>query len=347
MRSSRMTLYFIGIALLAASCTPQPAGPQVLTVMTHDSFAISEEVVNYFETENNVEVQFLEVGDTGTAVNKAALSKDNPLADVFYGVDNTFLSRALEEGIFEAYQSPLLDDIDPIFQLDPTNQALPVDFGDVCLNYQKSYFEEHGLAPPESLDDLLLPEYKGLLTVQNPATSSPGLAFLMTTIGYFGEDGYLEYWKQLVDNEVDIVNDWETAYYSEFSTHGGARPLVVSYASSPPAEVIFAETPSTTPPTAAITQANTCFRQIEFVALLKGASNPILGKKWIDFMLSTPFQEDLPMQMFVFPVNSDAKLPPEFTQYVTIPEQTAQVAPADIDQHREQWIKEWNETILR
>ncbi|MFN2282191.1 MAG: thiamine ABC transporter substrate binding subunit [Anaerolineales bacterium] len=347
MRSSRMTLYFIGIALLAASCTPQPAGPQVLTVMTHDSFAISEEVVNYFETENNVEVQFLEVGDTGTAVNKAALSKDNPLADVFYGVDNTFLSRALEEGIFEAYQSPLLDDIDPIFQLDPTNQALPVDFGDVCLNYQKSYFEEHGLAPPESLDDLLLPEYKGLLTVQNPATSSPGLAFLMTTIGYFGEDGYLEYWKQLVDNEVDIVNDWETAYYSAFSQAGGPDPIVVSYGSSPPFEVLFAEEPLDEAPTAAVTGPGTCFRQIEFVGILKGTENRELAEKWIDYMLSPAFQEDIPLNMYVFPVNRNAILDETFQKYLEVPEITADVTPGMISEGRERWINDWTEAVLR
>lgn len=207
MKLNRITLLLMMI-FLAAACQPKPVQPQVLTVMTHDSFAISEEVVNVFESENNVEVQFLEVGDTGTAVNKAALSKDNPLADVFYGVDNTFLSRALEEDIFEAYQSPVLDEIDQVFQLDPTFHALPVDFGDVCLNYQKSYFEENELAPPETLEDLTLPAYQDLLTVQNPATSSPGLAFLMTTIGYFGEDAYLTYWSQLVENGVEIVNDW-------------------------------------------------------------------------------------------------------------------------------------------
>ena len=170
-------LFLIGLIIpIAGGCTPRSAvdEPLILTVMTHDSFAVSEEVVASFEALYGAEVQFLEVGDTGTAVNKAALSKENPLADVFYGVDNTFLSRALEEGIFEAYDSPLLDEIDPVFQLDKTHQALPVDFGDVCLNYQKSYFTNQGLSPPDSLEDLIDPAYKGLLTVQNPATSSPG-----------------------------------------------------------------------------------------------------------------------------------------------------------------------------
>ncbi len=347
MKFRNLALIITIIILLAAACESKPTQPQVLTVMTHDSFAISESVVNQFEADNNIEVQFLEVGDTGTAVNKAALSKDNPLADVFYGVDNTFLSRALEEGIFETYQSPLLEDIDPKFQLDPTYQALPVDFGDVCLNYQKSYFEERGLAPPASLEDLILPAYRDLLTVQNPATSSPGLAFLMTTVGYYGEEGYLDYWEKLVENGVEIVNDWETAYYSAFSQAGGPDPIVVSYGSSPPFEVLFAEEPLDDAPTAAVTSPGTCFRQIEFVGILKGTENREMAEKWIDYMLSPAFQEDIPLNMYVFPVNRNAVLDETFQKYLEVPEITADVTPAMIAEGRERWINEWTETVLR
>lgn len=347
MRTARLIIIFAGIFLLVAACQAKPSEHQVLTVMTHDSFAISESVVNQFEMTNNVEVQFLEVGDTGTAVNKAALSKDNPLADVFYGVDNTFLSRALNEGIFEAYQSPILDEIDPVFLLDPTYQALPVDFGDVCLNYQKSFFEEGGLAPPKTLEDLILPEYAGLLTVQNPATSSPGLAFLMTTVGYFGEEGYLDYWEQLVENDVEIVNDWETAYYSSFSQAGGPDPIVVSYGSSPPFEVLFSEEPLEVAPTAAVTGPGTCFRQIEFVGILKGTENRDLAEKWIDYMLSPAFQEDIPLNMYVFPVNNKAVLEETFQKYLEVPDVTAAVSPAMIAEGRERWINNWTQTVLR
>ena len=347
MSIKRMTNYLFSITLFLGACAPKPVEPQILTVMTHDSFAISESVVSTFESEFNTEIQFLEVGDTGTAVNKAALSKENPLADVFYGVDNTFLSRALEEGIFEAYQSPLLDEIDPIFHLDPTYHALPVDFGDVCLNYQKSFFEEHNLEPPETLEDLLLPEYKGLLTVQNPATSSPGLAFLMTTVGTFGEEGYLDYWMQLVGNEAEIVNDWETAYYSAFSQAGGPDPIVVSYGSSPPFEVLFSEEPLDEAPTAAVTGPGTCFRQIEFVGILKGTENRDLAEKWVDYMLSPAFQEDIPLNMYVFPVNRQAVLEETFQKYLEIPEITADVSPEMIAEGRERWISAWTETVLR
>ncbi len=170
----------------APAATPQP---RTLRVMTHDSFAISDEVLAMFESANHVKVQFLKSGDVGTALNKAILSKDNPLADVFYGVDNTFLSRALNEGIFDAYNSPLLADIPAEFKLDAENRALPVDYGDVCLNYDMAYFTKNNLQPPVTLDDLLKPEYKSLLVVENPATSSPGLAFLLTTIGQLRRSG--------------------------------------------------------------------------------------------------------------------------------------------------------------
>ncbi len=321
--------------------------PRTLTIMTHDSFAISEDIVLRFQKENNVILSFLESGDTGTAVNKAALAKDVPLADVFYGVDNTFLSRALDEEIFEPYQSPLLKDIPLHFQLDPNYYALPVDYGDVCLNYDVAYFTDHDLDPPQNLEDLLMPEYQDLLVVENPATSSPGLAFLFATIGHFGESNYLEYWQGLVENGLMVVNDWETAYYAEFTLWGGTHPIVVSYGSSPPFEVIFAEGTMEEPPSAAVVGDGACFRQIEFVGILAGTKNRDLAEKFVDFMLSPAFQEDIPLQMYVFPVNRNAQLTDAFSKYLAVPEHPASLDPADIAARREIWINAWTELVLR
>lgn len=344
------TLVFIAACSKAGPIpTATPSGPRTLTVMTHDSFAISEDVAATFENEHDVTLQFLKAGDTGTALNKAILSRDNPLADVFYGVDNTFLSRALDEDIFVSYDSPLLDDITDDFKLDAQNRALPVDYGDVCLNYDVATLAELGVNPPGSLDDLIKPEYKGLVVVENPATSSPGLAFLLATIGHFGPEGYLTFWSSLVDNELLVVNDWETAYYGEFSGSSGQgpRPIVVSYDSSPAFEVLYAETPIDEPPTAAIVADETCFRQIEFVGILNGGANRDLAEKWVDFMLSPTFQEDMPTQMFVFPVNPDARLDPAFVEHLKLPEVTSFVSPEDIAANRERWIQAWTETVLR
>jgi ABC transporter substrate-binding protein (ThiB subfamily) len=191
------------------------------------------------------------------------LSKDAPLADLFFGVDNTFLSRALEADIFEPYESPLLNKIPAEFRLDTSNRVLPVDYGDVCINYDKAYFSEKNLAVPQSLEDLTKPEYAGLLVVENPATSSPGLAFLLATVAHYG-DSFTDYWQALKENGVVVVDGWETAYYTNFSASSGRgpQPMVVSYGSSPAAEVVYAEKKLDDAPTASILGPDTCFRQI-------------------------------------------------------------------------------------
>jgi thiamine transport system substrate-binding protein len=343
------------IAMLLAGCAAKPAGPQTLTVMTHDSFAISDSLVTQFESENNVKLVFLKSGDAGSALNRAILTKGSPEADVFYGVDNTFLSRALDEGIFLSYNAPELKQIPAEFKLDDQNRALPVDYGDVCINYDKAYFASHNLALPQSLDDLLKPEYgkgsgtDGLLVVENPAVSSPGLAFLLATIAQYGEDGYLNYWKSLKENGLVVVNDWSTAYYTNFSGSSGkgAQPMAVSYASSPAVEVVYAATPITDAPTASLVGKGMCFRQIEFVGILKGTQNETLAKKFVDFMLGKAFQEDMPLQMFVYPVNPQAVLPDVYVKYNQVPESTGSLDPQLIAEKRDTWIQAWTDTVLR
>jgi len=225
---------------------------------------------------------------------------------------------------------------------------LPINYGDVCINYDKAWFAEHGLAVPTSLEDLTLPAYQGLLAVENPSTSSPGLAFMMATIAHFGEDGWLDYWKQLKDNQVVIAADWETAYYSNFSGSSGkgAQPLVVSYASSPVAEFIYAEVELDEAPTASIVAEHACWRQIEFAGIVKGTQQRALAEKFIDFLLSKDFQEDLPLQMFVYPVLPEALLPDEFTRSSQIPEKPATLDPAYIAKNRELWVEQWLELML-
>jgi thiamine transport system substrate-binding protein len=337
----------IVFASLLAGCGP--ITPLTLTVLTHDSFAASIPVVTAFEQSNNVKIIFLKSGDAGTALNKAILTKDAPLADVFYGVDNTFLSRALDSGIYEPYTSPTLVNIPSEFQLDPQDRALPVDYGDVCINYDKAYFSGHTLAMPVTLKDLTKPVYKGLLVVENPATSSTGLAFLLATVKQFGSTGYLDYWNSLRVNGVVVVDGWETAYYTNFSGSSGhgPQPMVVSYASSPAAEVVYATSKLTDSPTASVLGPGACFRQIEFVGILKGTRHLSLARKFVDFMLSQQFQEDMPLQMYVYPVNTNAKLPQEFVQYAQTAAQPATLDPADIGANRDRWIADWTKTVLR
>ena len=332
----------------APTFTPEPTKePQTITLMTHDSFNASEDVIAAFEQTNNVKLEILRSGDAGAALNQAILSKDAPLADVFFGIDNTFFSRAIESDILEAYDSPLLADIYAELKLDAENRLLPVDYGDVCLNYDKAWFAENGVEPPVTLEDLLDTRYKDRIVVENPATSSPGLAFLLATVAHFGDPGYLDFWQQLADQGVMVTSGWEDAYYGQFTRYEGQYPLVVSYASSPPAEVLFAETELDEAPTASVVGDGACFRQIEFVGILVGTEKRELAEKLVDFLLSKEFQEDIPLNMFVFPANQTAALPDVFVQHTQIPENPASLSPNDIGRQREKWINAWTETVLR
>lgn len=331
-------------ALLLLSCS---SVHDSLVVMTHDSFAISETIIADFEQEHNIDVIFLPSGDAGSTLNRAILSKDAPIADVLYGIDNTFLSRALDEELFIPYVPAELADVYPDIQIAADDQIVPIDYGDVCINYDRAYFSENGLDLPGSLADLLDPQYAGMLVVENPATSSPGLAFLLATIAEYGEQGYLDYWRGLIANGVVVVNDWETAYYTNFSGSAGQgpQPMVVSYATSPAAEVIFAETELETSPTASLVADNMCFRQVEYAGILKGTQNEALAQAFIDYMLSPEFQSDIPLNMFVYPASTRAAVPQEFLDHAQVPENPARLDPELISNGRESWIDAWRELI--
>jgi len=346
----RWLVLLIPVMLVLVGCgagtsEPTPESPRELRVMAYSSFDISEAVIAAFEADNDAKVLFLDAGDTGQMVSQAILSKENPQADLLYGVDNTFLSRALEGDIFEAYAAGNLASVPDAYQLDPEHHVTPVDYGDVCLNYNRAYFADSGLAVPGTLEDLTKPEYKSLLVVENPASSSPGLAFLLATIGTFGEDGYLDYWRALRTNDVLVVDSWDTAYYGEFTA--GTRPIVVSYATSPAAEVYYSEIPLSEPPTGAVVAPGTCFRQIEFVGILKNGRNRDLAEAFLEYVLSESFQSDIPLHMWVFPVNEDAALPDVFAQYAVTADAPAVVSADAIEQNREAWIEAWTDVVLR
>ena len=354
--SNKLLIFTLALSLLLTACAataPTESGsePATLTVMTHDSFSVSQEVISAFESANNVKVTFIKGGDAGATLNRLileSLSSSIPSADVFYGLDNTFLSRAIDQDLFEAYDAPGLEQIAAKFKLDAENRALPVDYGDVCINYDKAWFEQQNLPIPSSLTDLTDPQYANLLAVENPSTSSPGLAFMLATIAEFGEDGWLDWWQALKSNGVVITSDWETAYYTNFSGSSGkgAQPMVVSYASSPTAEYIYSETELSESPTASLIGAGMCWRQVEFAGILKGTENREAAEKFIDFLLSQTFQEDVPMQMFVFPVLADAAIPEAFQITVESPEQPASLAPDVIAANRDAWINAWINLML-
>jgi thiamine transport system substrate-binding protein len=325
--------------------TTSPPSTEV-TLLTHDSFAIPDVVWDEFEAETGITVTVLQGGDAGTVVNQAILTKDNPTADVLFGIDNTFLSRGLAEDLFVPYRPTRLDVVPDALELAPNNEVTPIDFGDVCLNYDAEVLDDDAL--PVTLRDLTNDRFAGQLVVENPATSSPGLAFLLSTIVAFPEDAdytWRDFWIGLRENDVLIADGWETAYYGEFSGGAGEgdRPLVVSYASSPPAEVIFADPRPDEAPTGVIPDG--CFRQIEFAGILTASTRQDAARSLIDFMLSRTFQDEIALNMFVFPANENAAVPPEFLEYTTLPDDPATVPPDVIEANREQWIAEWTELM--
>lgn len=338
----------VALGLVLAACSGSGGDsepPETLRLITHDSFAsaaVEGGVFDDFTTASGVDVEVIAAGDSGTLVNQAILSKDNPLADVLFGIDDNLLSRALDEDLFAQYTSTHIGDVGDELTRDD-NLVTPIDFGDVCINYDKEWFNTTKIQVPKTLDDLRAQLYASHLTVQHPATSSPGLAFMLATIDVFGEAGWLDYWAQLRDNDVSVAGDWDSAYYAEFSRYGGRSSLVVSYASSPPAEVIFSTEPLTEAPTGIIEDG--CYRQVEYVGVLTGTEYPDEAGQLIDYMLSVDFQERIPLTWFVFPANQKAELPAEFAEHAVIPTNPSRLDAEFIAQNRDRWIDEWIEVM--
>ena len=345
------------VAMLAAALLLGAAGlagcggnddvPAEVVLVTHDSFAVSKDVKAAFEQESGLKLKLLQGGDAGEALNRALLTAGDPQGDVLFGVDDNLLSRALAGDLFDAYSSPELDAVDPDFTPPTTGSPRST----TARSASTTTGRGSGSAASrrrDSLDDLLLHRYRNLLVVENPATSSPGLAFLLATIARYGDDRWQTYWRGLRANGVRVVDGWEEAYTQQFSGAAGSpgkRPIVVSYATSPAAEVIYASKPLTAAPTAVVEDG--CFRQIEYAGVLRGARNPAGAKKLIDFMLSERFQADVPGSMFVYPVRDGVTLPEAFRKFAIQPQQPLTLPPEDIAAHRDDWVDEWTRIVLR
>ena len=219
---------------------------------------------------------------------------------------------------------------------------MPVDFGDVCVNIDSEAYPDG--SAPTTLEDLADAAYAGQLVVENPATSSPGLAFMLATIARYGEDGWLDYWSRLRANGVRIVNGWTEAYAGEYSAGGGTgtRPLVVSYASSPPAEIIYAADPKPDRPRSTV-MTDGCFRQVEFAGVLAGAAHPREAAEVLELLLSEEFQADVPLSMFVYPVRTGVELPQLFQDFAAVPANPLTMTADEITANRDRWLELWNE----
>ena len=339
MKTTR-TLIAMALTMSLASCTKSAsdspttdaafqldATPDEVTLLAYDAFTPVDGIFDAFTKATGASVKVVTGGDTGTLVSKAILTAGNPEADVLWGLDNTFLSRAQEADLLTSYE--------------------PVDYGDICVNYDKAWFTKNKIAVPSSFEDLALPTYKNLLVVQDAVASSTGLGFVLGTIAHFGTDKWQDYWKSLMANGTRVSADWTSAYTIDFSGSSGKGkyPLVVSYGSSPPAEIVYSETPITQPPTGVI--ESTCFRQTEYVGGLRGTKNPKLAALLISYLLDTTFQESMPLSLFVFPVNEKAVLPEVFRTFAITPTTPLQIDPAEIEKNRDAWLDQWRDIAIR
>jgi thiamine transport system substrate-binding protein len=312
-----------------------------VTLLSHDSFDVSKSVLQDFESQTGITVKIVPVGDAGQLANRLILDAGNPEGDLAFGVDNNQLADVLAKDVFVPYTSPALSSVPSEYQLDPEHRLTPIDHGDVCVNVDPSAYPS-GTPLPRTLDDLAGPAYRGQLVVENPATSTPGLAFLLATVAAYGDPGYLDYWQKLRDNGVTVVDGWERAYYGEFSGAGGGdgtHPLVVSYATDPAAEVYFSDPRVSTAPTSVLT--DTCYRQIEFAGILRGAAHEAAAQQVLDWMLSPAFQNDIPLRTFVYPVSTEATVPAVFRKFAAVATHPLSVPPEEVAANRADWVQRW------
>jgi thiamine transport system substrate-binding protein len=337
----RLRTFLLVGALALTGCSlggGDDQGERKVVLVTHDSFAMSDDVLKKFTDDTGITIDVRKLGDAGALTNQLVLTKGSPIGDVAYGVDTTFASRALDEDVFAEYAPDV--DGPAEYKLDDTNRLTAVDLGDVCLNIDPAALAAKGVPEPTGYADLVKPEYKDMLVVDDPATSSPGLAYLLGTIAKLG-DGWQDHWRALKANGVQVVSGWEEAYTQEFSGSSGKgpRPIVVSYASSPSAELDEAGNPRTK------ALLDTCFRQVEYAGVLQGAAHADDAKKVMDFLLSEQFQSQVPEHMYVYPARAGVTLPEAWQKAAPLPTASAELPSAEIQQNRERWIGEWRAIV--
>ena len=330
-----------------ASGTNGSGANKEVVLATHEAWAVPKQVLAEFTRETGYRVKVEASGDAGALTNKLVLTKGSPIADAAYGVDNTFASRAVDQGVFQDYRPAHQPGSANRFEMPDKADAAaltPVDYGDVCVNVDDVWVRQHHLTEPRTLQDLTDPKYKNLLVTPGASTSSPGLAFLLATIAKFGDNGWQKYWADLMDNGAKITSGWTDAYEVDFTAGGGHgdRPIVVSYDSSPPFTIPKG---SDKPTTSAL--LDTCFRQVEYAGVLDGAANPKGARALVDFMESKTFQKPLPENMYVFPVDSSVTLPSLWAKWAKVPAHPLSVDPATVTKNREAWLTTWQDITTR
>lgn len=340
----RRTFSF-GATVLAASVALSAHGvaAQELRVLVHGSFALPKPLLAQFESQSGIKLGIIKGGDAGEMLNKLILTRAQPIADLVFGIDNLLVGKAEAAKVLDVYTGPAATRTTTVALKGP---VVPVDYGYVTLNYDKAWFAKKGLALPTTLEDLAKPVYRDLLVVENPATSSPGFAFLVATVSGLGEPAAFDWWARLRANGVKVAKGWSEAYYTEFSRNGGSRPLVVSYASSPAAEVFYSKEKISEPPTASLFLKGGVMRQVEGVALVRGGQQREAAGRFIEFLRSAAVQEALQTTMWMFPVEPGIPRA-DVMRHASEPTQFEDPSPDRVADQGADWVSRWTRVVLK
>ena len=335
--------FLLASVALAAGLLSASVLAKDLRVIVHSSFDLPKPLLAKFESEAGVKLKIIKGGDSGEMLNKLILTKKAPIADVVYGIDNAQAVKAKAADVLDVYDGISSQGES---KAEFAGMAVAVDYGFVTLNYDKATVAKRGTPLPKSLEELTQPAYKKWLVVENPATSGPGYAFLLATIANMGEEKAFAWWKSMRGNGMKVAKGWTEAYYTDFSRNGGAYPIVVSYASSPAAEVFYSKEKLTDSPTASLFLPGAVFRQVEGVALIKGGKQRVEAEKFLEFMRSADVQEAMQTTMWMYPIQNTTKRA-DAMRFAPEPAKFDSLPPAVIAEKGAEWISRWTKTVLK
>jgi thiamine transport system substrate-binding protein len=325
---------FLAFALAASSLAspflfPSCArgGNETLVVYAYDSF-VSEwgpgpQAAKVFKEKTGIELSLVPKGDAGQVLAAAIQEKKRPRADVLLGLDQNLLPLAKEAGVLSPYSAEGLSRVPQRLRFED-RLLTPYDYGVFTIIWDS----ESGIEPPKSLGDLINPSFAKKLILMDPRTSSPGLGFLAWTLESYG-DGWKDYWKSLRPSILTVASGWDSGYGLFLK---GEAPLVLSYTTSP-AYHLYAED---TERYVALSFDQGHPVQLEGAGLVRGGSNALNGKKFLDYILSREFQASVATTNWMFPVDPSVPLPECYSAVPAVKELEG-VAPTVLAKALDEW----------
>ncbi|MBI4043074.1 MAG: thiamine ABC transporter substrate-binding protein [Deltaproteobacteria bacterium] len=332
-------LFFSLFALILSlvSCTRgKKSEVPELVIYTYSSFTsewgLQPKVIPPFEKECHCKVRVVGTEDTGAMLNRLLLEGEKTKADVVIGIDNSLAHKALDGNLLLAYQPAGLSNVPEELLFDKSFRLIPFDYSYYAIIYDSEKLPN----PPRSLRELANPLYRRKIILEDPRTSTPGLGFLLWSVGVFGEK-YLEFWHSLKPNILTISPGWDMAY-GMFTK--GEAPMVLSYITSPAYHRIHEK--SERYKAALFSEGH--YLQIEGAGIVASTDQLELARKFIDYLLSVSFQQYVPLHNYMFPVNRKTPLPEAFTK-LPMPKKTILLPPEQVRQSLDRWFQEWRAAL--